>query len=207
MRKPRVEDGLDEGGERAELTVEDILALGGGKEDLAMLADIDNGGDECDFGGGEGAAEELKLDDIQSFVKKLGLHGFSAKNKAKGSTTETQQPQQQHQQQPSKQSSKPEDLSKKERKKKDKKQKIESSDAYRDDEAKAIFPVGEKAESKKLKKSKEKNSEPAKKKHKLKVAESETNSVEISSPKDQSESMVPKQPKQPSGPDETSVSS
>merc|ERR1712168_1723383 len=116
MRKPRVEDGLDEGGERAELTVEDILALGGEKEDLAMLADIDNGGDECDFEGGEGAAEELKLDDIQSFVKKLGLPGFSAKTKAKANTTETQQPQQDQQQQPSKQSSKPEDLSKKEKK-------------------------------------------------------------------------------------------
>ena len=79
------EDGDDNNDDNEGLSMDDILALGGNKEDLAMLADVDEGGEEeADFGGDDGkGGDDLKLDDIQSFVKKLGLPGFAAKTKAK----------------------------------------------------------------------------------------------------------------------------
>merc|ERR1712183_970717 len=115
------------GDERTELTVDDILALGGEKEDLAMLANVDDGGDDCDIGGGggDGPGEELKLDDIQSFVKKLGLPGFSGKTKNKEKLDTSNKDKEIPQNQPAEQSDK---QKKKEKNKKPKPDAIEARD-------------------------------------------------------------------------------
>merc|ERR1711872_426591 len=64
-----------------------------------MLAHVDDGADDAEFGGDASSKDDLKLDDIQSFVKKLGLPGFSAKTKAKGKEQDQKEEAKEQQQQ------------------------------------------------------------------------------------------------------------
>ncbi|XP_029450015.1 CCAAT/enhancer-binding protein zeta [Rhinatrema bivittatum] len=58
------------------LTLEEVLRLGGTKQDFIMLAALDETEELVD-GGKKGAIDDLKEGELETFIKKLGLHNFS----------------------------------------------------------------------------------------------------------------------------------
>nr|XP_033791791.1 CCAAT/enhancer-binding protein zeta [Geotrypetes seraphini] len=82
----------DEIAEEDGLTLDEVLRLGGTKQDFIMLAALDEPEELVD-GGKKGAIDDLKEGELESFISKLGFHSFSdnvVKQKEQNSKIETQ---------------------------------------------------------------------------------------------------------------------
>ncbi|XP_070843961.1 CCAAT/enhancer-binding protein zeta [Chaetodon trifascialis] len=74
------EDGADEGEGRAkqddEFSLEEVLRLGGTQADYILLAGLDDSNELVD-GGKKGAIDDLEEGELEKFITKLGIRGFS----------------------------------------------------------------------------------------------------------------------------------